>query len=89
MRRRYPHLIVLQHDSFSSGANTVIAPLAPPLISPASRSYPLLDFADTTVMMLTADLAVVARQRLGQPVANLADQRARIIGAIDMLFAGS
>lgn len=40
-------------------------------------------------MLLTPDLTVIPRRSLEGPIANLGDQRAGIIAAIDLLFAGS
>ncbi len=40
-------------------------------------------------MLLTPNLALMPRHLLKLPATNLEVQRARIIAAIDMLFAGS
>lgn len=82
-------MIVLQHDGITLTSHVVIAPLTPPLVQIVSRAYPILEVLGMPAMMLTPDLAVVTRNRLLGPIANLADQRGRIIAAIDMLFAGS
>ena len=88
-RDRYPRVIVLQHDGVANTGNVIVAPLVAPLSALRSRAYPILQVLNSPMMMLTPDLAGIGKRHLKRPVANLADQRDRIIAAIDTLFAGS
>lgn len=89
LRKLFPFLIILQHDSLSSTASVVVAPLVPEDWLPPSRVYPMLDLLDGKSIMLTPDLAVVPRRVLKRPIENLDRQRSLIVAAIDMLFVGS
>ena len=89
MRMRYPYVIALQHDRAEATGSVIIAPLAAPLVQRRSRLYPLLEMLGNSLMMLTPDLAAIARRHLARPVTNLAHERERIIAAIDLLFVGS
>lgn len=89
-RRAMPWLLSVQHDGVSETSSVLVIPLAHPLKLPsASRLYPVFDIQGRTFMLLTPDMASLPRSLLKSPVASMADQRARIIAALDILFVGS
>ena len=89
-RTAFPFLIVLQHDRVTGTYAIIVAPLVPPFVTaPASRLYPIVNVNGREFMMLTPDLASLPRSLFKQRTANLDDQRDKIIGALDLLFAGS
>jgi toxin CcdB len=89
-RKVMPYLIVLQHDRVSETSFVIVAALVPPLKSDGrSRLYPVFRLEGRELMLLTPDLASLPRTALKQRIANLEQERDRIIAAIDLLFVGS
>src|SRR5262245_19896273 len=89
-RRAMPLLLVVQHDSVSESSSVMVIPFAAPLkISSSSRLYPVFKVGQKEYMLLTPDMASMPRAALKEPVASLAQERNRIIAALDLLFAGS
>ena len=89
MRKFYPHLIVLQHDSVKATADVIVAPLVNPSFMLPGRINPLLELLGQSVVLQTANLTAVPRTGLKRSIANLAESRSCIIAAIDLLFAGN
>ena len=89
MRSFYPYFTILQHDSVSSTADIVVAPLVHPSSTRPARINPLLEVCGRSLVLQTANLVAISRSRLRDPVENLAESRSPIIAAIDLWFAGS
>jgi hypothetical protein len=49
---------------------------------------PVVEVAGERYAVVTPQLAGLARQKLGEPVASLAASRAEIVAALDLLIAG-
>ena len=85
-----PYLLSVQSDLLSDLATRAMVPLA--LTSkypdPASRLMPVLKVADQDVVMLTADLASVSKDSLGDKVLSLSDKSETILSAIDFFLRG-
>lgn len=89
-RRAVPYLLAVQHDAISETVSVVVVPIAPLLKSAKpSRLYPTLQIGAKEYTMLTPDLSSVPRAVLGEPVACLAEERQRIVAALDILLVGS
>lgn len=89
-RRAMPWLLSVQHDGVSETVSVLAIPLVAPLkLRSASRLYPVFDIQGRAFMLLTPDMASLPRSLLKAPVVSLAAERARIIAALDVLFAGS
>lgn len=89
-RRAMPWLLSVQHDGVSETSSVLVIPLATPLkLSTASRLYPTFQIQGRAFMMLTPDMASLPRSLLKTPVVSLADQRASIVAAVDILFVRS
>ena len=82
-------MVVLQSDRFDDTRGVVVAPLVyARLIDARDRLYPVFSIEDHEVAMVTTEIAVVPRQVLTSPVANLMHERHRIVAALDLLFTG-
>ena len=88
-RRRAPFLLDVQVDLLDRLATRVVVPLV--LVSelrPARHLNPTFDIAGKIVVMSTAELAGVSLSAIGEPIADLREQRTTIVGALDFLFTG-
>lgn len=85
-----PYLLDVQSDLVAKAATCVVVPLIARdrAGQPVERLMPSFDFEGGTWVMDTLQLAGVPRRALGQPVANLAAERDRILAAFDMLVSG-
>ncbi len=90
-RARIPYLLDVQSDLLDILATRVVVPLCKPEVLKgklAERLNPLLEVEGRRMVMLTPELAGVSRKALGEPVGNLAHERASIIAALDLVFTG-
>jgi len=90
-RARIPYLLDVQSDLLDPLATRVVVPLCKPEVlsgRPAERLNPGFEVEGRKVLMLTPELAGVARQILGERIGNLAADRQAIIGALDLVFTG-
>jgi toxin CcdB len=64
-------------------------PQAPALTKkPIARLTPSFDIDGERYLLMTPQLAGIARSELGAAVGNIVDQRSTIISALDLLIAG-
>lgn len=90
-RARIPFLLDVQADLLRSLATRIVVPLCEPGIlggRRAERLNPEFDVGGRRLIMLTPELAGVPRKSLGERVASLAEERAAIIAALDVVFTG-
>lgn len=90
-RARVPYLLDVQSDLLEPLATRIVVPLCrPELLSgkPAERLNPAFEVEGRKLLMLTPEIAGVSRKALGERVANLAAERAAIVGALDLAFTG-
>ncbi len=90
-RARVPYLLDVQSDLLDILATRVVVPLCKPEVLKgklAERLNPLLEVEGRSLAMLTPELAGVSRKVLGEPIANLARERALIIAALDLVITG-
>jgi hypothetical protein len=88
-RRRYPFLLVLQHDRVSSVGSTVVAPVGEARSDmTGTRLHPSVELAGRQYVVFVEQLAAVPRQALGHVVGSAAPWRYAIVAAIDHLFTG-
>ena len=89
-RDLYPYLLDLQTDMLDRLATRVVAPLAVAegLGPPIGLLNPTFEIEGVAVVLSTQELAGVHREVLGDVVTSLAQQRAEIIAALDLLFSG-
>lgn len=86
-----PYLLDVQCALFEDLATRVVVPLVRPEVvdgKPASHLNPVLEVEGTQVVMLTQELAGIARRNLGERVGSLAGSRQEILGALDFLLTG-
>ncbi len=85
-----PYLLSVQSDLLCDLATRVMVPLA--LAShyehPAGRLMPIFEVSDEDVVMLTADIASVSKDSLGEKITSLADKSEIILKAIDFFLRG-
>ena len=90
-KARFPLLVDLQSDLLEPLATRVVAPLA---LAASARSRkmetltPILTVEGKDYLMITPQLAGVAVRELGASVADVSDQRAVIVAALDFLISG-
>ncbi len=90
-RARIPYLLDVQSDLLDILATRVVVPLCKPEVLKgklAERLNPVLEVEGRRMAMLTPELAGVSRKALGEPIANLAQERASIIAALDLVITG-
>ncbi len=89
-RRAFPYVVVLQHDLAEAGPDRVIAFLAPFAAMPAApgRLLPTVDVGSERFRLLVPSLTNVPLKALGAVVGNIAEEREKIVRAIDWLFLG-
>jgi len=85
-----PFVTVLQSDLAETGRERVVAPLAPTVVMPpfAGRLVPLVTVRDESYVLLVPSLTAMPVVDLRHAVANLAQDRERIMAALDYLFIG-
>ena len=91
MRARIPYLLDVQCGLLDTLATRIVVPLCKPEVlsgKPAERLNPEFMVEGRKLLMLTPELAGVARKALGERVANLAAERAAIIAALDLVLTG-
>jgi len=87
----YPYLLDIQSDLIADLGTRVVVPLAPATAmhgKPIKTLMPILTVDGKTFVMVTPQLAGVAKKHLGAVVAELSAQRHEIIAALDLLITG-
>ena len=90
-RARIPYLLDVQSGLLDPLATRIVVPLCKPEVlsaKPAERLNPAFEVEGRKLLMLTPELAGVPRKALGEPVGNLASERAAIIAALDLALTG-
>ena len=90
-RRVYPLLVDVQAELFEDMQTCVIVPLTQAATVsdfPLAHLTPALVFEGETYVLMTPQLAGVARADLGPHVGSLADQERTILSALEFLFRG-
>ena len=86
-----PFVVDVQSDLLSTLSTCMVIPLAHPEAIetlPILRLNPKVRIEDTTLILLTQEMAPVPRRILEQRVTNLAAQRDELLAALDFLFTG-
>lgn len=90
-RRRIPYLVDVQHDLLGDLATSVVIPLyleKATSLKPITRLTPRLQIEGKTCILMTPQLAGIARHELSEAVASVSKNRAEILAAIDLLLTG-
>lgn len=88
----YPLLVDAQADLLDELQTRPVIPLtkAPALTKkPITRLTPSIDIDGAQYLLMTPQLAGIARSELGTAASSIADQRSAIISALDLLIAGA
>jgi len=88
----YPLLVDVQADLLDDLQTRLVIPLtkAPALTKkPIVRLTPSIHIGGEPYLMMTPQLAGIARSELGAAVGNVADQRSAIVAALDLLITGT
>lgn len=91
-RELYPLVLDVQADLLADLPTRVVIPLTQsrPLIKrPLTILMPILRIADEEYVLVTPELAGIAKSALGARVANINGQREVIISALDLLMTGA
>ncbi|MFM8341166.1 MAG: CcdB family protein [Methylomonas sp.] len=86
-----PFLLDVQADLLRELQTCVVVPLSHANKNSdqmITKLMPILVVEGENYMMITPQMAGIARRDLGKAVANLADSRHEIMAAIDFLYAG-
>ncbi|MCU0296361.1 MAG: CcdB family protein [Candidatus Nanopelagicales bacterium] len=85
-----PFLLDVQSDLLETLATRVVVPLvdAAHFGPPAQRLNPVFQVEGRAVVLSVAELAGVPKVVLGERVASLADRRAEVTAALDLLLLG-
>lgn len=90
-RKQFPYLLNVQNDLLDTLQTCVVVPLT--AVGKAgyhamSRLTPVLNVLGEEYLMMTPQLAGIAKRELGIEIENLADARFEIIAAMDFLLRG-
>lgn len=86
-----PLVVEVQADLLSDLASVVVVPLLPytGIEGPAMLNLtPIINVLNASHRLITTDISAISRLMLGPKVANIQDQRAVIVDAIDFLLQG-
>lgn len=87
----FPYLVDVQSDLLEDLHTRVVIPmskLASLTRKPVSQLMPTLEFEGETYVLMTSELAGIARSDLGPSAGSLVERRDAIIGAMDFLLTG-
>jgi toxin CcdB len=88
-REQRPFLLVVQHAFFDDRPTRVVVPLVvPSAIRPELRLNPLVNVLHQNYYLSPTEMIAIALKFLRTPIANLADERDRIVAALDLVFTG-
>jgi toxin CcdB len=89
-RAALPYVVVLQSDITTTSVEAIVAPLAlrSKFSEAAGRLLPHVSFDGRDFVVIAASLAALPIADLRRKVGNLAEYRAELLGAIDLLFYG-
>lgn len=88
-RGRQPLLVNLQSDLLARSLDTVVvAPLEPAHGTFADRLNPSVIVDGESYVMIAQEVVTVRKSVLGKPRASVANERDKIIAALDLLFSG-
>ena len=83
------YLLDCQADLLSELSTRVVVPLLPTAGMPkATRLNPVFAIVGEECIMSTQMIVAIPTERLGRPVANLAEEHAVIMNALDLLLTG-
>jgi toxin CcdB len=88
----YPLLVDAQADLLDELQTRLVIPLtkAPALAKkPIARLTPSIEFEGEHYLVMTPQLAGIARSELGPAIGSVADQRTAIVSALDLLITGA
>jgi toxin CcdB len=84
-----PYLVILQSDHLDAMDTVVVAPLARvKKFAPVKRLTPAVTIAGRNYVVMTHELAAVARSDLKAATTNFSVIRDEITSAIDLIFFG-
>lgn len=90
-REQFPYLLNVQSDLLDALQTCVVVPLTETTkvgYHAMSRLTPLLTVQENQYLMITPQLAGIAKRELGEEVESLVEARHEIIAAIDFLLSG-
>ncbi|HWK50138.1 MAG TPA: CcdB family protein [Steroidobacter sp.] len=88
----YPLLVDAQADLLDDLQTRLVIPLtkvAALTKKPIARLTPSIEIGGEQYLLMTPQLAGIARSELGPTVGNVADQRDMIVSALDLLITGT
>lgn len=88
---RYPLLLDVQAELLERLATRVVVPMTPRArygAKPISRLNPIATVRTTEYVLVFQELAAIPKAELGNRVASLAERRADLVAAIDLLITG-
>jgi toxin CcdB len=90
-RANFPLLVDVQSDLLEDLQTRVVIPLSKVAAlskKPVSQLTPMLEFEESSYVLVTPQLAGIARSELGPAAGSLAKSRDTIIAAMDFLLTG-
>lgn len=87
----FPLLVDVQSDLLEDLQTRVVIPLSKAAAltkRPVSQLTPMIEFEDTSYVLVTPQLAGIARGELGMATGSLAQSRDKILAAMDFLILG-
>jgi toxin CcdB len=88
-RGRQPFLVNLQSDLLARALDTVVvAPLEPVPGTFADRLNPLVTVEGQSYVVIAQEVVTVRKSVLGKTCGSIANERDKIIAALDLLFTG-
>lgn len=87
----YPLVVDLQSDVHGKLTTRIVVPMVPRAryTQPTTRLTPIVTVRDDDYVLLFPLMAAAPKASLGEVVGSLAEQRATLIAALDLLITGS
>jgi toxin CcdB len=90
-RATFPFLVNVQSDLLEELHSRVVIPLTKATAltrKPVTHLMPTVHFEGEAYVLMTPQLAAIARSELGAPAGSLAERRETIVAALDFLVFG-
>ena len=89
LRRQRPYIVLVQSAAIGPRDRAVFMPLVTAqIVKDVPRLMPQLEVLKQTLWLAPFDPAVAPLRAMGDPVANIAGERDRLLAAIDLVFTG-
>ena len=85
----HPYFVILQADRLKELNTRIVAPLIAAKTVPGfERLMPVVSIKNKNLVIDVTNVGVIPLKLIPKPIANLEQERYRIVGAIELIFTG-